>query len=248
MQEKKTQLIYGRHPVVDAIQNGMAMDKIMIQQGTRGDFEKEIRVLSKSFNIPLQFVPKERLTKMVRGNHQGIVGIVSLISYQLIEDILPLIYEKSEVPLLLLLDGITDVRNFGAIARSAACAGAHALIIPKKGGAAINSEAIKTSAGTLTTIPVCRESSLTKAVEYLQMNGIQVLASSLKGKRMLFELDLTIPTAIIMGAEGLGVHQNLIEKSDDLVIIPQQGGTDSYNVSVASGIILYEALRQRWAG
>lgn len=244
-QDDKKSLIFGRHPVIDAIQSGTPFDKLVLQKGTRGELEKEIRHLSKKFNIPLQYVPKERMAGMTSGNHQGILGFLSLITYYKIEDVLPMIYEKSETPLLLLLDGVTDVRNFGAIARSAEVCGAHAIIIPQKGAAQINADAIKTSAGALTKIPVCRESSLINTIEYLQMSGIHVVASDLKGEKLLPKMDFTQPLAIVMGSEWDGVSKAVLDKVNERFIIPQVGTTDSLNVSVATGIILYESVRQR---
>ena len=243
----KKSIIYGRHPITDAINSGTSIDKIMLQQGIRGEFEKEIRHLTKANNIPLQVVPKERLSKFVRGNHQGIVGFLSMLTYYRLEDVLPMIYEKSETPLILLLDGVTDVRNFGAIARSAEVCGVHAIVIPQKGGARINEEAIKTSAGALTKIPVCREKSLISAMEYLQLSGIQIFASDLKATKKIYELDWTQPAAIVIGSEGEGVSFPVLKKVNENFIIPQKGTTDSFNVSVATGIILYEVMRQRIA-
>lgn len=243
--EQRKQIIFGRHPVVDAIQSGSSIDKIFLQQGIRGEFEKEIRGLSKQYNIPYQFVPKEKLAKMVRGNHQGIVAMLSLISYYKIEDVLPMVYERSETPLLVLLDGITDVRNLGAIARSAEVCGAHAIVLPSKGSAMITAEGIKTSAGALTKIPVCRENSLISTMEFLQQSGIHIVASDLKGKKRVDQVDFTLPVAIVLGSEGEGVRSAVLEKANETFIIPQRGTTDSLNVSVAGGIILYEAIRQR---
>jgi len=245
MAVKNKSIIFGRHPVVDAIRGGQTIDKLMLQQGIRGEFEKEIRSLTKEFNIPLSVVPKDRMARVTRGNHQGIIGFLSLLTYYLIEDVLPMIYEKSEVPLLLILDGVTDVRNFGAIARSAECSGVHAIIIPEKGSARINEDAIKTSAGALTKIPVCREHSLINTIEFLEMSGIQIFASNLNATNMLYDLDLTVPTAIVLGSEGEGISKAVSRKVKDQFIIPQNGTTNSFNVSVASGIILYEAMRQR---
>ncbi len=245
MEEKQSYLIYGRHPVVDAIQSGQAIDKLYLQQGTRGDFEKEIRQLSKAHDIPLQVVPKEKLNRFTKANHQGIVGFLAMIAYYQLEDVLPGIFEKSETPLLLLLDGITDVRNLGAIARSAECVGAHALVVPRKGSAQINPEAMKASAGALARVAVCRANSMVNAIDYLQQSGIQVIASSLQAQKKVFELDLTQPSAIIVGAEGEGISPALEKKSNELFVIPQVGKMDSFNVSVAAGIILYEAMRQR---
>jgi 23S rRNA (guanosine2251-2'-O)-methyltransferase len=241
----KPTLIFGRHPVVDAIQAGASIDRIYLQQGTRGDFEKEIRILCKQNDVPLQYVPKERLNKMVKGNHQGIVGYLSLLTYYRLEDVVPTIYEKGETPLILLLDGVTDVRNFGAIARSAEVCGVHALVVPKSGTALINADAIKTSAGALTRMTVCRENSLITAVELLQNSGIQVFASDLKGKKYLFDLDLKVPVALVLGSEDEGVQLAILSKVTERFAIPQKGETDSFNVSVAAGIMLYEVLRQR---
>lgn len=243
MREKN--IIYGRHPIIEAIAAGATIDKLILQQGIRGEFEKEIRQLSKVHNIPLQVAPKERLNKIVRANHQGIIGFVSAIRYYTLEDVLPLLFEKEEAPLILVLDGITDVRNMGAIARSAEVLGAHALVIAKKGSAMVNADAVKTSAGALNILPVCREGSLVKAVQYMKNSGIQVLASDLKARQQLAELDLTLPTAIVVGSEGKGTSPALIKEATQHFIIPQRGQTDSLNVSVATGIMLYEALKQR---
>lgn len=245
MMDNKKQIIYGRHPVVDAIKAGQTFDKLYLQQGIRGEMEKELRHLSKAYQIPLQVVPKERLGKWTKGNHQGVVGLLSLISYYKLEDLLPHIYEQSETPLLVVLEGITDVRNFGAIARTAECMGVHGLVVSKKRSAWINADAIKTSAGALTKIPVCRENSIINAIEFLQQSGIAVVASDLKATKHLQDLDLAIPTAIIVGAEGDGISQAVSRAANDSFIIPQFGTTDSMNVSVATGIMLYEVQRQR---
>ena len=238
-------LIYGRHPVLDAINAGTPFDKLILQNGIQRDFETTIRQLSKQFNIPLQILPKEGLNKLVGGNHQGIIGLLSVVSYYQLEDVLPAIYEKSEIPLLLLLDGITDVRNFGAIARSAEICGAHAIVVPKKGSAQINSASLKTSAGALSKLMVCRENSLSNAIDTLKLSGVQVVASDLQAKNMVYDLDFTVPLAIVIGSEGTGVSPSVLQKVDQRFIIPQKGTTDSFNVSVAAGIILYEVIRQR---
>ena len=242
----KNNLIFGRHPVVDAIRAGMTIDRLYLQQGTRGDFEKEIRQLSREYDIPLQYIPKERLNRIAGGNHQGIAGFLSLLTYYRLEDVVPGIFEKGETPLILLLDGVTDVRNFGAIARSAEVCGVHALVVPKAGSALINADAIKTSAGALTRLHVCRENSLVTATGYLQASGIQVFASDLKAGKYLFDLDLTAPAALVLGSEDEGVQQAILSRVSERFVIPQKGGTDSFNVSVAAGIMLYEALRQRF--
>jgi len=245
MAKKEINIIYGRHPIIDSIKAGQAFDKIMLQQGIRGEYEKELRYTCRQFDIPLQVVPKERLNRFTKSNHQGVIGFISLITYQSLENVLPAIYENSETPLLLILDGVTDVRNFGAIARTAEIAGVHAIIVPKKGAALINSDAIKTSAGALTKIAVCRETSLFTVVEFLQNSGVQVFASDLQAEKMSYKLDFTVPTALIIGSEDLGVQEGLLKRADETFIIPQVGTTDSYNVSVATGMMLYEVIRQR---
>lgn len=238
-------LIYGRHPVMEAIENGMSIDKIMLSQAVKGDFEKELKDLCQDRNIALHVVPKERLDFVTTNNHQGILAFLAYIEYQLIEEVYPTIVEKGEVPLIVILDSVTDVRNMGAIARSVEAIGAHALLLPDKKTAQINAEAIKTSAGALNKIAVCRTPSLGSAVEYLINNGVQVIAGDLRARSMLYEIDMTLPTAIIMGSEDEGVRPHLLRKAHKWFRIPMQGTTDSFNVSVATGIVLYEALRQR---
>lgn len=241
----KDKLIYGRHPVTDAILNNRSIDKIMLSNSVKGDYEKELRKLCKERNIPLHIVPKDRLNHITGKNHQGVLAFLADIEYQLIEDIFPIIYDRGEVPLIVVLDGITDVRNMGAIARSAEACGAHALIVPQKKTAQINAEAMKASAGALNSIPVCRTPSLANAIDYLLMNGLQIIAADLNGDKMLQELDLGLPTAIVMGSEDEGVRPHILRKVSQRFKIPMKGTTDSFNVSVASGIILYESIRQR---
>lgn len=238
-------IVFGRHPVVEAINAGQSIDKIFILQTIKGEFEKEVRYLSRTNNIPLQYVPKEKLNKITRANHQGIIALVSAITYQSLEDLVPHLFKEYEVPLLLMLDGITDIRNIGAIARTAEAMGVHALVIPNQGGGMINADAIKTSAGALNLLPVCRENSLLKAVGFLQNSDFQVVASDLKAETQLEDIDFKLPTTIILGSEGKGIHSTLLKAADQRFIIPQAGRTDSLNVSVATGIILYEALQQR---
>ncbi len=239
-------IIYGRHPITEAIKAGKAFEKIMIQQGLRGEMEIEIRKLSRENQIPLSIVPQEKLNKMANGaNHQGLVGFMALVSYLTLEDVLPHIFERGEVPLLLLLDGITDVRNFGAIARTAEVMGVHAIVVQQKGGALINADAIKASAGALNRMTVCREKTMSAVLDYLAQSGVRVIASDLKATQKLFDVDLTLPTAIIIGSEDVGVNGNFLRRSDETFIIPQVGAMDSLNVSVATGIILYEVVKQR---
>lgn len=241
----KTQLIFGRHPVMEAIASGRTLDKVYLQLGIRGDFERELRYLCKQHRIPLQVVPKERLHKMTSKNHQGIVALVAVLPYYQLEDVLPTIYEKGETPLILLLDGVTDVRNVGAIARSAVCCGVHALVMPQKGNAQLNAEAVKTSAGALQHLTICRPLSLVNAMKLLKESGIRTYASALSADKQLPEMNLSEPAAIVMGAEDTGVSKAVLAETDRQFIIPQTQQTNSFNVSVAAGIVLYEAVRQR---
>lgn len=245
MEDYKDQLIYGKHPLWDAIESGTSIDKVWLQIGMKGAYVSDMRTLCKQKNIPIQMVPKEKLNKLTRQNHQGAIGFVSMVDYYKLEEILPSLYEKTEMPIILILDGITDVRNFGAIARSAECLGASAIVIGKKNAARINAEAMKASAGALAKIPVCRENSPMAAVDFLQLSGVSVASSHLRAEKKVNEIDFTGPIAILLGAEGRGVHYTLTEKADLSFIIPQSGTTDSLNVSVANGIILYEIARQR---
>ena len=244
-ESKTTNLIFGRHPVTEAIRSGSQFDKVFIQRGTVGDFEIEVRRLCREHEIPLQYVPKEKLSKITGGNHQGIIGYLALLNYYKLEDVIPMIYEKGEVPLIVLLDRVTDVRNLGAIARSAEVCGAHALVVPNTGSALINADALKTSAGALTRLMVCREKSLVTSVEYLQNAGLQVFASDLQAAQPIYHMDFTDPTAFVIGSEDEGVSPGILKRVDERFIIPQKGETDSFNVSVATGIMLYEAMRQR---
>jgi 23S rRNA (guanosine2251-2'-O)-methyltransferase len=245
MTEKHSEIVYGRHPVVDAMKSGWPVDKVVLQQGIRGEFEKEIRHLTKEYEVPLQVVPKERLNKLAGGNHQGVIAFISPIPFQHLEDVLPGVFEAGQTPLIVLLDGITDVRNFGAIARSAEVLGAHALVISSKKSAQVNAEAVKTSAGALTLIPVCREKSMVGAIELLQLSGVKVYVSDLQAKLTLTELDWTIPVALVIGSEAEGISPAVAAMADERFLIPQLGQTDSLNASVAAGIVLYETLRQR---
>jgi 23S rRNA (guanosine2251-2'-O)-methyltransferase len=239
-------LIYGHHPVVEAIRAGKPVEKVLFQQGVRGELEKEIRHLTKEFDIPMQVVPREKLNKLVKGAHQGVVAWLALIEYQNIEDVVPFIIESGEQPLLLLLDSITDVRNFGAICRSAEVMGVHAVVVPQSGAAPANEEAMKASAGAIAKIRLCRVRSLFSTVDYLKQSGFQIVATALSDKaKWVHEADFNMPTAILLGSEGEGLHPKLVKMSDVVTKIPQATDFDSLNVSVAAGIMLYEALRQR---
>ena len=240
------EIIYGRHPVLEALAAETPIDKVLLLEGTRGELEIEMRHACKKSGVQLQYIPKERFTRYTRENHQGVIALMSALpNYHNLKELYPTIEAKGEVPLLVILDGITDVRNFGAIARTAEAAGAHAIIVAQKGVAHINADAMKASAGALSILPVCRESSLSAVLDFLGEVGVQVLASDLKGHARLQDIDLKEPTAFIVGAEGEGVSSHLLKRSDSRFKIPVLGTTDSYNASVAAGMMLYEVLRQR---
>ncbi|MFI5172382.1 MAG: 23S rRNA (guanosine(2251)-2'-O)-methyltransferase RlmB, partial [Chitinophagales bacterium] len=220
-------------------------DKILLQQSAQGEIIPLIKKKAAEKEIPLQYVPVEKLNVLTGGNHQGVIAFIASIEFQSIENILPFIIERGEVPLLLILDGITDIRNFGAIARTAYASGVHAIIIPVNSAAPVNEDAIKTSAGALTKIPVCREKNLSAILDYLKLNGIQIIGTDSNGDKFVHETDLTLPTAIIMGAEDTGISSGARKFISENVKLPMQHNFDSYNVSVAAGMFLYEVMRQR---
>ncbi len=244
-QHLTSQLIYGRHPVIEALKAEKVFEKILLQQGAFSDEISAIKTLARQSNVPVQFVPPQKLRTITAKNHQGVVGFLSLIQYYSVEDVMLKAYDEGRIPLFLLLDNITDVRNFGAIARTAEVTGVDALIVPQKGGALINEDAIKTSAGALNLIHVCKAQTLAHAVDYLKLNGIRIFAADEKAKKKVFEMDFSIPAAIIIGAEGEGISKELLQKSDESFSIPMLGKISSFNVSVTSGIVLYEVTRQR---
>lgn len=244
---ESNQMIFGIRAVIEAIKSGKEIESLYIQRGLTGGIILELRSLLKENDMAFQLVPVEKLNRLTPKNHQGAVAFISPITYEKIENVIPAIYERGEVPLVLMLDGVTDVRNFGAIARTAECAGVHALIVPAKGSAQINPDAIKTSAGALYKIPVCRHESLFKTAKFLQESGLQLVACTEKTNDYLYQPDYTVPTAVIMGSEDNGISIDLIRISDHLAKIPMFGEIESLNVSVSAGVLLYEAVRQKMA-
>jgi len=238
-------MLFGTRAVIEAIRADKEVDKLFLQTGLSNELSRELMSLVHERNIPVQYVPIEKLNRLTGKNHQGVVGYLSSVTYQKIEDILPTLFEEGKVPLLLILDRITDVRNFGAISRSAECAGVDAIIIPTRGAAQVNADAIKTSAGALHKIPVCREDNLKQTIDYLKESGLKLIACTEKAEQYHFDCDLTSPAAIIMGSEEDGISGEYLKRSDELVKIPMNGTIESLNVSVATGIILFEAIRQR---
>ena len=242
------QMVFGIRAVMEAIESGREIESLFVQRGLSGTLFAEFKALIKDHQIAYQQVPIEKLNRITRKNHQGVIAVISPIIYQNIEDLLPVIFEKGETPLLQMLDGVTDVRNMGAIARTAECAGVHAIIVPKKGSAEINPDAIKTSAGALFKIPVCRQDSLSKTAKFLMESGVQLVVSTEKTKESIYDVDYTGPNCVVMGAEDVGVSDDLIRISDKLAKIPMFGEIGSLNVSVSAAVVIYEAIRQRNLG
>jgi len=238
-------IIFGIRPILEAIQNGTELDTIFIQKGAGGNLMKELRDKLAENGISYQIVPVEKLNRLTQKVHQGAVAFISQITYQKLDLLVPQIFEEGKIPLFMVLDRITDVRNFGAIARSCECLGVNGIIIPSKGGAQINEDAIKTSAGALLSIPVCREPVLRDTLFFLRDSGIQIIACTEKASDILESAPFKGPTCIILGSEEDGVSDNLLRISDQLVRIPMLGTIESLNVSVSAGIILSEVQRQR---
>jgi 23S rRNA (guanosine2251-2'-O)-methyltransferase len=241
----KKNIIVGRNPVVEALKNAQTIDKILLSKNASGDVINEIRLLAKNNNVPVQYVPIEKINSLTNVQHQGVVAFKSAVRYQDLQQVIDWVIEKGEAPLFIILDGVTDVRNIGAIARTAVCCGVHAIIIPDKGVGALNEDAVKTSAGALEQINICRVNSLMKAVDELHLNGIKVFASEMTAKQKLFNLELVEPCAIVMGGEEKGVYPALMKICDETFHIPMANQFESLNVSVAAGMILYESMKQR---
>lgn len=242
---KKDELIFGIRPVMEALKSGKEIDKVMIQKGLRGEGFHELFSFLREMEIPVQFVPIEKLNRVVRQNHQGVIAYTSEITYQKLDHIIPFLYEQGKVPFILVLDRITDVRNLGAVARTAECAGVDALLIPAKGSAAVNAMAVKTSAGALYKLPVCRCNNLRESVTFMKNSGLKIFAATEKSSRDYLLSDYAEPLALILGSEEDGISAELLQLADERVSIPLHGEIGSLNVSVAAGILLYEILRQR---
>jgi 23S rRNA (guanosine2251-2'-O)-methyltransferase len=245
MESTKENFIYGFRAILETIKSGRPIDKIFLRKGLNNELFSELFQVIRDTGIPYQFVPQQKLDRITKKNHQGAIAFISPVEIHNIEDVLPLLYEQGENPFLLILDRITDVRNFGAIARSAECAGVHAILIPHKNSASINEDAVKTSAGALSKIKVCRTPSLEQTAKFLKSSGIQLVAASEKASKEHFQIDFTLPTAIIVGSEDKGISNKLLEVTDSLAKIPLVGEIASLNVSVATGVFLFEVVRQR---
>jgi 23S rRNA (guanosine2251-2'-O)-methyltransferase len=242
---KNSNIIYGMRPVMEVVNSEKDIDKIMLQKGIGGENFKELFHLIRQRNIPFQYVPSERLNRYTRGNHQGVVCFTSSITYQSIYDVLPAIYEAGKVPFLLALDRITDVRNMGAIARSAECAGVDAIIVPSKESAQFNEDAVKTSAGALHKIPICRHDKFHEVLIYLKESGVELVACTEKSDDLYHQNTYSDPVCILMGSEYEGISPSFLHLCNKKVKIPMFGSIESLNVSVATGIMLFEVVKSR---
>jgi len=242
---ERNEMIFGIRAVIEAVEAGKDIDKILVKKDLQSDLAQELFAAVRGRNIVVQKVPIEKINRMSRKNHQGVLAFISAITYQHLDDIVPGLYEEGKNPFIILLDGITDVRNFGAIARTCECAGVNAIVIPERGSVSVNADAVKTSAGALLHLPVCRESSVFEAVRFLKNSGFRIIAASEKAVVNYTNIDYTVPVAIVMGAEDTGVSKEVLRLCDDMVALPQMGVIGSLNVSVAAGVMMYEVVRQR---
>ncbi|NNV54213.1 23S rRNA (guanosine(2251)-2'-O)-methyltransferase RlmB [Limnovirga soli] len=245
MFQSKKNIIAGRNPVVEALKSDQTLDKVLLFKNASGDAINEIRQLAAAKNVPVQYVPNEKLNSLTNVLHQGVIAYKSSVVYQDLQQVIDWVNDKGETALFIMLDGVTDVRNIGAIARTAVCCGVQAIIIPDKGVGALNEDAVKTSAGALEQIQVCRVNSLLKALDTLHLNGINVYTSEMQAPKRIYDIELTTPCCIVMGNEEKGVQSYMSKAADDQFSIPMVGSFDSLNVSVATGMILYEAMKQR---
>mgnify|MGYP006306472715 CR=1 FL=1 len=242
---RKEDFVFGIRPVIEAIKAGKEIEKILVQQGTKGPLMSELQGFLKSRSIPFQYVPRAKLNQFTRANHQGVIALVSPVPFQPIEQIIPALFETGKDPFIVILDQISDVRNFGAIARTANCAGVDAIIIPTKGSARINSFAQKASAGALNLIPIHRTENLPSTIRFLKESGLQIIAATEKADQVYYEASFEKPMALILGAEEKGIPSEHLKLADAMIKIPIIGQIESLNVSVAAGIIIFEALKQR---
>lgn len=238
-------MVIGRQAVLDALRTGKQLERIYLQNALHGKAVEDILALAHKEAVPVSKVPVEKLNGFNVSNHEGCVALISRVQYQDLQQVISFVVEKGEAPLFLILDGVTDIRNIGGIARTAYCTGVHAIIIPDKGVGMLNEDAVLTSAGALEKIPICRVGSLMKAVDELHLNGIRVLASEMTADKVVYDLDFREPVAIVMGGEEKGIYPALMKVCDEKFKIPMTGGFESLNVSVATGMILYEAMKQR---
>ena len=241
----KNDYIFGLRAIIEALEAGKEIDKVLLRKEIGGDLARELMAKLREYEVPLQRVPLERLNRITQKNHQGAIAILSPVGYHKLDQIIPTIFDEGRMPLVMMLDGLTDTRNFGAIARTAECAGVDTIVIPERGSVSVNADAVKTSAGALLHIPVCRVRTIAEAVDYLRQSGLLVAGATEKGAIPYTEADFTGPTAIVMGAEDTGISPDVLRRCDTLAAIPIIGHIGSLNVSVAAGVMMYEAVRQR---
>lgn len=242
---EKSDYIFGIRAVIEAIEAGRSIDKVLVRRDLTGDLSRELFAKIKEYDIVMQRVPQEKLNRITMKNHQGAIALLSPVEYQKLDNLVPLFYEEGRNPLVVVLDGVTDTRNFGAIGRTAACAGVDAIVIPERNSVTVTPDAVKTSAGGLFHVPVCREKDTLSAVRFLKDNGYHIVGATEKGAENYTKADYTVPVAIVMGSEDTGILDAVIRACDELAAIPIIGKIESLNVSVAAGIMIYEAVRQR---
>ena len=242
---EKNDYIYGIRAVIEAAEAGKEFDKVLISNTLQSALAPELMTALKSRGILIQKVPVEKIDRITRRNHQGVLAILSAVSYCSLATLVPTLFEEGKTTLIVMLDGVTDVRNFGAIARTCECAGVDAMVIARRGGASVTADAMKTSAGALAYLPICRENSIINAVKFLRDCGFQIVAATEKSDIPYTRADFTLPTAIVMGAEDTGISEDVLRFSTARVAIPERGHISSLNVSVAAGVMIYEAVRQR---
>lgn len=241
----KNDYIFGIRAIIEAIEAGRSIDKVLVRRDFTGDLARELYAKIKEYDIVMQRVPVEKLNRITMKNHQGAIALLSPVEYQKLDNLVPLFYEEGRNPLIVVLDGLTDTRNFGAIGRTAACAGVDAIVIPERNSVSVTPDAVKTSAGGLFHVPVCRERDILSAVRFLKDNGYHIVGATEKGASSYTKADYTAPTAIIMGSEDTGISDSVLRICDELAAIPIVGKIESLNVSVAAGVMIYEAIRQR---
>lgn len=245
MDHNEDKPVFGIHPVKEALESGRTIDRIFLIEHSKNEAVKEVAALARMHDVPVKFVPEGKLNRITRKNHQGCIAFISPVDFQPLDEVLQRAFEAGETPLVVLLDGVTDVRNMGAIARSALCAGAHALVIPFKGAAPVNSDAVKTSAGALMKLPVCKVANMRAAATDLRNYGIRMVGCTEKSNDSIFNASLSEPTAVVMGDEEKGLSDTMLKECDELAQIPMPGKMNSLNVSVAAGVVLFECVRQR---
>jgi len=244
---KENEMIFGTRAVIEAIQAGKEVDKILMRRDIQNDLSHQLFNIVKETHIPIQRVPLEKLNRLTRKNHQGVIAFISAVTYQKLEDIVPFLYEEGKTPFIILLDGVTDVRNFGAIARSCECAGVDAIVIPERNSVSVNADAVKTSAGALLSLPVCKEGSITEAIKFLKSSGYKVVAATEKASIEYTGTSYKDPIAVVMGGEDMGISMDNLRICDEMVQIPIFGNIASLNVSAAAAVLMYEVVRQRKA-